>query len=62
MVRRYKANGEKRPPAMNKVAEVVRDPSRRNIDRGLSAGRSCMLAQARAILGSKWRLRDICGR
>lgn len=59
--RRYKANGEKLTSGdVNKVAEVVRDLSRRNIDRGLSAGEKRMLAQARAILGSEVALaRDI---
>ncbi|MCI7305256.1 MULTISPECIES: CarD family transcriptional regulator [Trueperella] len=59
--RRYKANGEKLTSGdVNKVAEVVRDLSRRNVDRGLSAGEKRMLGQARAILGSEVALaRDI---
>lgn len=52
--RRYKANGEKLTSGdVNKVAEVVRDLTRRNVDRGLSAGEKRMLGQARAILGSE---------
>lgn len=52
--RRYKANGEKLTSGdVNKVAEVVRDLTRRNSDRGLSAGEKRMLAQARGILGSE---------
>lgn len=52
--RRYKANGEKLTSGdVNKVAEVVRDLSRRNLDRGLSAGEKRMLSQARGILGSE---------
>ncbi|MDP9806217.1 CarD family transcriptional regulator [Trueperella bonasi] len=52
--RRYKANGEKLTSGdVNKVAEVVRDLTRRNLDRGLSAGEKRMLGQARAILGSE---------
>lgn len=59
--RRYKANGEKLTSGdVNKVAEVVRDLSRRNVDRGLSAGEKRMLGQARSILGSEVALaRDI---
>ncbi|VEI13131.1 CarD family transcriptional regulator [Trueperella bialowiezensis] len=59
--RRYKANGEKLTSGdVNKVAEVVRDLTRRNVDRGLSAGEKRMLGQARAILGSEVALaRDI---
>ncbi|XCB31039.1 CarD family transcriptional regulator [Arcanobacterium hippocoleae] len=59
--RRYKANGEKLTSGdVNKVAEVVRDLTRRNSDRGLSAGEKRMLAQARGILGSEVALaRDI---
>ncbi|WP_124054383.1 CarD family transcriptional regulator [Arcanobacterium ihumii] len=59
--RRYKANGEKLTSGdVNKVAEVVRDLSRRNNDRGLSAGEKRMLSQARGILGSEVALaRDI---
>lgn len=52
--RRYKANGEKLTSGdVNKVAEVVRDLTRRNTDRHLSAGEKRMLAQARSILGSE---------
>lgn len=59
--RRYKANGEKLTSGdVNKVAEVVRDLTRRNADRGLSAGEKRMLSQARGILGSEVALaRDI---
>lgn len=59
--RRYKANGEKLTSGdVNKVAEVVRDLTRRNMDRGLSAGEKRMLSQARSILGSEVALaRDI---
>ncbi len=52
--RRYKANGEKLTSGdVNKVAEVVRDLTRRNLDKGLSAGEKRMLAQARGILGAE---------
>lgn len=52
--RRYKANGEKLTSGdVVKVAEVVRDLSRRDDDRGLSAGEKRMLMQARKILGSE---------
>lgn len=52
--RRYKANSEKLTSGdVNKVAEVVRDLTRRNADRGLSAGEKRMLSQARGILGSE---------
>lgn len=59
--RRFKANGEKLTSGdVNKVAEVVRDLSRREASRGLSAGEKRMLAQARTILGSEVALaRDI---
>ncbi|MDO5025128.1 MAG: CarD family transcriptional regulator [Trueperella sp.] len=59
--RRFKANGEKLTSGdVNKVAEVVRDLSRREAERGLSAGEKRMLAQARTILGSEVALaRDI---
>lgn len=59
--RRYKANGEKLTSGdIKRVAEVVRDLTRRNADRGLSAGEKRMLAQARAILASEIALaRDI---
>ena len=39
-----------------KVAEVVRDLSRRDTDRGLSAGEKRMLSKARQILVSKLAL------
>ncbi|HJC28145.1 MAG TPA: CarD family transcriptional regulator [Candidatus Dietzia intestinipullorum] len=49
--RRYKANGEKLASGdINKVAEVVRDLWRRDLDRGLSAGEKRMLAKARQVL------------
>ena len=49
--RRYKANGEKLASGdVNKVAEVVRDLWRRDLDRGLSAGERRMLAKARQVL------------
>ncbi|AWE41628.1 MULTISPECIES: CarD family transcriptional regulator [unclassified Actinobaculum] len=52
--RRYKANGEKLTSGdVVKVAEVVRDLSRRDSDRHLSAGEKRMLLQARQILGSE---------
>jgi CarD family transcriptional regulator len=55
--RRYKANVEKIASGdINKVAEVVRDLSRRDTDRGLSAGEKRMLAKARQILSSELAL------
>ena len=52
--RRFKANGEKLTSGdVNKVAEVVRDLTRREGDRGLSAGEKRMLAQAWGILSSE---------
>lgn len=58
--RRYKANGEKLTSGdVNKVAEVVRDLSRRNIDRSLSAGRSVCLRRLAQYWAPKWRLRAI---
>lgn len=52
--RRYKANGEKLTSGdVVKVAEVVRDLTRRDEERHLSAGEKRMLAQARQILGSE---------
>jgi len=52
--RRYKANLEKLASGdVIKVAEVVRDLSRRDEDRGLSAGEKRMLAKARQILESE---------
>ena len=41
-----------------KVAEVVRDLSRRDADRGLSAGEKRMLAKARQILVSELALAE----
>lgn len=59
--RRFKANGEKLTSGdIVKVAEVVRDLTRRDIERHLSAGEKRMLAQARQVLGSEVALaRDI---
>src|SRR5699024_6607393 len=55
--RRYKANLEKLASGdVIKVAEVVRDLSRRDADRGLSAGEKRMLAKARQILISELAL------
>lgn len=55
--RRFKANGEKIASGdVIKVAEVVRDLSRRETDRGLSAGEKSMLARARQILTSELAL------
>ncbi|KMY23269.1 CarD family transcriptional regulator [Actinobaculum suis] len=52
--RRYKANSEKLSSGdVMKVAEVVRDLTRRDRDRHLSAGEKRMLQQARGILGSE---------
>lgn len=52
--RRFKANGEKLTSGdVNKVAEVVRDLTRRDADRGLSAGEKRMLSQACGILSSE---------
>jgi CarD family transcriptional regulator len=48
--RRYKANLEKLASGdVIKVAEVVRDLYRRDLDRGLSAGEKRMLAKAKQI-------------
>ena len=41
-----------------KVAEVVRDLSRRDTDRGLSAGEKRMLSKARQILVSELALTE----
>lgn len=59
--RRYKANSEKLTSGdVIKVAEVVRDLTRRENDRHLSAGEKRMLSQARQILGSEVALaRDV---
>ncbi|MFC4553751.1 CarD family transcriptional regulator [Georgenia faecalis] len=57
--RRYKANVEKIASGdVIKVAEVVRDLSRRDADRGLSAGEKRMLAKARQILVSELALAE----
>lgn len=57
--RRYKANLEKLASGdVIKVAEVVRDLSRRDTDRGLSAGEKRMLAKARQILVSELALAE----
>ncbi|MCL1801013.1 MAG: CarD family transcriptional regulator [Promicromonosporaceae bacterium] len=55
--RRFKANQEKLASGnVIKVSEVVRDLSRREGDRGLSAGEKRMLAKARKILISELAL------
>ena len=52
--RRFKANGEKLTSGdVNKVAEVVRDLTRRDLERGLSTGEKRMLSQAWEILSSE---------
>jgi CarD family transcriptional regulator len=57
--RRYKANVEKIASGdVIKVSEVVRDLSRRDLDRGLSAGEKRMLARARQILVSELALAE----
>ena len=57
--RRYKANLEKLASGdVIKVSEVVRDPWRRDKDRGLSAGEKRMLAKARQILVSELALAE----
>jgi CarD family transcriptional regulator len=57
--RRYKANVEKIASGdVIKVSEVVRDLSRRDTDRGLSAGEKRMLARARQILVSELALAE----
>lgn len=57
--RRYKANVEKIASGdVIKVAEVVRDLSRRESSRGLSAGEKRMLAKARQILESEVALAE----
>ena len=57
--RRYKANLEKLASGdVIKVSEVVRDLSRRDQDRGLSAGEKRMLAKARQILVSELALAE----
>lgn len=60
--RRFKANQEKIASGdVIKVAEVVRDLSRRGTDRGLSAGEKRMLAKARQILVSELALAEKTG-
>lgn len=55
--RRYKANQEKIATGdIMRVAEVVRDLSRRDTDKGLSAGEKRMLQKARSILASELAL------
>lgn len=57
--RRYKANVEKIASGdIIKVSEVVRDLSRRDSDRGLSAGEKRMLSKARQILVSELALAE----
>ena len=57
--RRYKANLEKLASGdVIKVAEVVRDLNRRDLDRGLSAGEKRMLAKAKQILISELALAE----
>ena len=57
--RRYKANVEKLASGdVIKVAEVVRDLSRRDENKGLSAGEKRMLAKARQILVSELALAE----
>jgi CarD family transcriptional regulator len=57
--RRYKANVEKIASGdVIKVSEVVRDLSRRDSNRGLSAGEKRMLARARQILVSELALAE----
>jgi CarD family transcriptional regulator len=57
--RRFKANSEKLASGeVIRVAEVVRDLSRRDSDRGLSAGEKRMLHNARQILISELALAE----
>ena len=57
--RRYKANLEKLASGdVIRVAEVVRDLYRRDLDRGLSAGVKRMLAKAKQILVSELALAE----
>jgi len=57
--RRFKANYEKLHSGdVIRVAEVVRDLSRRDADRGLSTGEKKMLATARRILISELALAE----
>lgn len=55
--RRFKANGEKLASGdVLRVSEVVRDLSRREQDKRLSAGEKSMLAKARGVLVSELAL------
>lgn len=57
--RRFKANSEKLASGdVIRVAEVVRDLSRRDADRGLSAGEKRMLSNAKHILISELALAE----
>lgn len=57
--RRFKANVEKISSGdVIRVSEVVRDLTRREADRGLSAGEKRMLARARQILVSELALAE----
>ena len=57
--RRYKANLEKIASGdVIRVAEVVRDLYRRDLDRGLSAGEKRMLTRAKMILVSELALAE----
>ena len=57
--RRYKANSEKLASGeVIRVSEVVRDLSRRDAERGLSAGEKRMLSNARHILISELALAE----
>lgn len=59
--RRYKANVEKLASGdVIRVAEVVRDLSRRDTDKGLSAGEKRMLSKARQVLVSELALAEKC--
>jgi CarD family transcriptional regulator len=59
--RRYKANVEKLASGdVIRVSEVVRDLSRRDKDKGLSAGEKRMLHKARQILVSELALAEKC--
>lgn len=57
--RRFKANGEKIASGdVLKVAEVVRDLSRRSADGGISVGEKRMLGKARQVLVSELALAE----
>lgn len=58
--RRYKLNAEKIDTGdVNKIAEVVRDLSQRNVDEhGLSAGEKRMLTRSRSVLTSEIALSE----